>query len=446
MAKIYISSTYEDLKEYRHAVYSLLEKMQRHQIVKMENYVAADQRPLDKCLADVAACDVYVGLFAQRYGYIPPADNPQQQSITEREFREAVRTGKPCLIFLLDSKAAWPKEYVEQGDGANRLAAFRTELATDYLTSFFHTAAELAGLVSVAVSNWENAQTPQGINPEAWQQMLARLGQKDFDLQQREEEIKEWVRKYRELEQQLAAEGQDSSLAQQAQTFLQAGQLDEAGRLLDQLLASDEAEVERIASHYFSRARVFDLQFQPLAALPHYAKAYQYRPDNPAYAQAYAITLQTQHEYGKAEPVYVAVLQTFRDPTATAPVAYLPDIARTLNNLGLLYSDTQRFAKAEEAHQEAIRTYRELAAANPAAEGVSELLICYPSWVLERSRTTREIASNDDYASSALSLLPRHGYCAAWHHARREATVSVPGMPGSRADLSPGVRVRRAIA
>ena len=80
------------------------------------------------------------------------------------------------------------------------------------------------------------------------------------------------------------------------------------------------------------------------------------------------------------------------------------------------------------------------------SEDVSELLMCYLLWVSERNRTAGEIASNDDYASSALSLLPRHGYCATWHHARREATVSVPGLPGSRADISPGVRVRRAIA
>src|SRR5262245_9464974 len=79
-------------------------------------------------------------------------------------------------------------------------------------------------------------------------------------------------------------------------------------------------------------------------------------------------------------------------------------------------------------------------------EGVSELLICYPLWMWEWNRTAGEIACNDDYTSSALSLLPRHGYCASRHHARREATVSVPGMPGAWADISARVRVRWAIA
>ena len=37
----------------------------------MEDYVAKDQRPLQMCLDDVASSDVYVGIFAWRYGYIP---------------------------------------------------------------------------------------------------------------------------------------------------------------------------------------------------------------------------------------------------------------------------------------------------------------------------------------------------------------------------------------
>jgi len=47
-------------------------------------------------------------------------------------------------------------------------------------------------------------------------------------------------------------------------------------------------------------------------------------------------------------------------------------------------------------------------------EGVSKLLICYPVWVSERNRTTHVRASNDDYASAALPLLPRDRYCQAW--------------------------------
>lgn len=44
---------------------------------------------------------------------------------------------------------------------------------------------------------------------------------------------------------------------------------------------------------------------------------------------------------------------------------YLPDVANTLNNLGLLYADTQRFKEGETSYQEALTIRRDLAKANP---------------------------------------------------------------------------------
>ena len=68
MARIYLSSTYADLKSEREAVYRTLRALQ-HDAIAMEDYGASDQRPMDKCLADVADADLYIGLFAWRYGF-----------------------------------------------------------------------------------------------------------------------------------------------------------------------------------------------------------------------------------------------------------------------------------------------------------------------------------------------------------------------------------------
>ncbi|HSL05741.1 MAG TPA: DUF4062 domain-containing protein, partial [Nitrospiraceae bacterium] len=83
MATIYLSSTFEDLKDYRRVVFDALRKS-GHQVIAMEDYVASDQRPVDKCLKDVEKSDIYVGLFAFRYGYVPPSqhNNPNGLSIT----------------------------------------------------------------------------------------------------------------------------------------------------------------------------------------------------------------------------------------------------------------------------------------------------------------------------------------------------------------------------
>ena len=161
MVTIYISSTYSDLKDVRKAVFDRLQKMQYH-VIAMEYYVATDQRPLDKCLADIDKCNIYIGIFAWRYGYIPPAEyNPEEKSVTELEFRHAKEKGKECLLFLLDEEASWPVAQIEGGTGHDRIVALRNELRRDYLPSLIKKpedlAAEVASAVHVALaSTWDD--------------------------------------------------------------------------------------------------------------------------------------------------------------------------------------------------------------------------------------------------------------------------------------------------
>src|SRR3954469_9973007 len=68
--RIYISATYRDLHLHRSAAATVLRRM-GHQVIGMEEYVAEGQRPLAKCLEDVAGCDVYVGILPWRYGFVP---------------------------------------------------------------------------------------------------------------------------------------------------------------------------------------------------------------------------------------------------------------------------------------------------------------------------------------------------------------------------------------
>jgi hypothetical protein len=164
--RIYISATYRDLHLHRSAAATVLRRM-GHQVIGMEEYVAEGQRPLAKCLEDVAGCDVYVGILAWRYGFVPkpaaespPATMPPgathgETSITEFEFRHAVAEQKPILMFLLDPDADWPSSQFdaltgEDGRGA-MIDAFRKEIVENHLASYFSTPESLASLVSAAV-------------------------------------------------------------------------------------------------------------------------------------------------------------------------------------------------------------------------------------------------------------------------------------------------------
>jgi Domain of unknown function (DUF4062)/AAA ATPase domain len=163
VAKIYLSSTYTDLIACREAVYHVLRQM-KHDVIAMEDYVATDQRPTEKCLADVAASDLYIGIFAWRYGYIPPEMTPQHKSITELEYRKALETGKSCLIFLLDEDATWSRkamdEVTDEGNHGKYIKSLRRELSQKHTVSFFQTPQELANLVNTAVHLWEKNRPP----------------------------------------------------------------------------------------------------------------------------------------------------------------------------------------------------------------------------------------------------------------------------------------------
>ncbi|MBF9128330.1 HEAT repeat domain-containing protein [Plantactinospora sp. S1510] len=149
MTRVYVSATFADLQEFRAAVQLALRRL-RVEDVALASYAAEDGRPLERCLADVAACDVYVGIFAWRYGLIPPG---YDRSTTELEYRAALAGGKPCLIFLLDENAPWPRRLMDRGQDAEKIEALRAELADRHMCSTFRDPAELAALVTAAVAN-----------------------------------------------------------------------------------------------------------------------------------------------------------------------------------------------------------------------------------------------------------------------------------------------------
>ncbi|MGE0644145.1 MAG: SUMF1/EgtB/PvdO family nonheme iron enzyme [Nitrospira sp.] len=159
MATIYLSSTYEDLKDFRSAVVRALRQSQYY-VINMEDYVANAQRPVDTCFQDTKNADIYVGVFAFRYGYIPPPghDNPNGLSITELELRYAQHLKKPCLTFLADQTApGFPQQFVDaftgEGEAGKHIKRLRDELSRERTASFFSAPYQLASLVQAAVTS-----------------------------------------------------------------------------------------------------------------------------------------------------------------------------------------------------------------------------------------------------------------------------------------------------
>ena len=97
LRNVFISSTIDDLQNYRLETTNVIRKLGWLSIAS-EDLVSRDDRPKDACIELVRKCHYYVGIFAHRYGHIPDGD---KQSITEQEYRCAKENGIKCLIFII---------------------------------------------------------------------------------------------------------------------------------------------------------------------------------------------------------------------------------------------------------------------------------------------------------------------------------------------------------
>jgi hypothetical protein len=139
--RVFIGSTFEDLQPHRTAVLEALHRLEVA-IVGMEYFGSQPHAPIDACLAGVARCHAYVGIFAMRYGTIDPVHG---KSITQLEYEEAQRLGLPSLIYLLDEERqpVLPK-YVDTGSSAEMLKELKQGLKKRHVVSPFTTPDDLA--------------------------------------------------------------------------------------------------------------------------------------------------------------------------------------------------------------------------------------------------------------------------------------------------------------
>ena len=153
--KVYLSSTYLDLRRHRKAVALALRKAQ-YQVTMMEEYAARDELVEFACQGDVAKCDTYVGLFAWRYGYVPKGkNNSAGVSVTQLEYEMAMQKNIPALLFLLKDDAKWPRALKDKNLASIR--ALRDRLKSR-CAAYFSDSKELALEVLAALRVLESTR------------------------------------------------------------------------------------------------------------------------------------------------------------------------------------------------------------------------------------------------------------------------------------------------
>jgi hypothetical protein len=148
--KAFLSATYVDLRDHRRAA---VEAIQRagHEAITMETFGAWPEEPTAACLREVDRCNLVVGVYAHRYGFIP---HGQKTSITEQEYEHARRTGKPVFSFLVADDYPWPPKYIDNEPGRTRLIEFKGRVSKQVVRDVFTTPDDLAFKVAAAIGRY----------------------------------------------------------------------------------------------------------------------------------------------------------------------------------------------------------------------------------------------------------------------------------------------------
>ena len=111
---VMISSTAKDLPEHRKQVIEACQRVGMFPLA-MEHLPADPEDGARVSVRMIEDADVYIGIFASRYGYVPKGS---RISVTEMEYNRAVELGIPCLIFFMPEDHPVKPRDVERGTGA----------------------------------------------------------------------------------------------------------------------------------------------------------------------------------------------------------------------------------------------------------------------------------------------------------------------------------------
>jgi hypothetical protein len=183
--QVFLSSTFEDLREERQRVIQTLLQMDCIPI-GMELFPAADEEQWKFIQRVIDDCDYYVLLLGDRYGSLA-ADG---MSYTEKEFDYAVSKTIPVIAFLRSPDRGPSTSGGSHGGVCDRLVRFREKVCADRLVKTWQSPEELPGLVAISVSKAIKAYPAKGWvrggSPDSFE-LLNELN----ELRKRNEELTE---------------------------------------------------------------------------------------------------------------------------------------------------------------------------------------------------------------------------------------------------------------
>jgi Domain of unknown function (DUF4062) len=162
MKKIFVSSTYIDLKDERKAAMEVVDRS--HHAVAMEKFFAEDHQSKDVCIGKLHECDALVLIVGERYGTVDPEE---KVSITEFEYTTAKALGIPVFAFLRTrSDGSWRSTETED-DRIKKHLAFKKRVDGEKYRKEFQTGDQLKIEILGAIANYERQHGELGVRVTA---------------------------------------------------------------------------------------------------------------------------------------------------------------------------------------------------------------------------------------------------------------------------------------
>ena len=145
--QVFVSSTYEDLREERAEVIQALLELDCIPS-GMELFPAGDEEQWTVIQRIIDDCDYYIVVIAGRYG----SAGPDGKSYTQMEYEYAVSQHKPVMAFLHEHPGNILQSKAEQDPGQRASLDLFRDLAKKKMCKYWNSPKELAGVVSRAVA------------------------------------------------------------------------------------------------------------------------------------------------------------------------------------------------------------------------------------------------------------------------------------------------------
>lgn len=158
MKKAFVSSVIQGFESFRQSVESSLLAMDYRPIMA-EKLSSRAYSSETACLSEVQTCDVYILVLGEKYGF----KTNEEISVTQAEYRTALKYKKPILIFIQDILMERDQELFKKEVEKYHEGFFRTKFSSNE---------ELKDLVVQALRQFE--KEADSANQE---QFLARIGQ-----------------------------------------------------------------------------------------------------------------------------------------------------------------------------------------------------------------------------------------------------------------------------